>query len=130
MPKDALIMVVDDDQDFRELIQAKLMANGYRCAAAVDGSEAVAKAKEVNPDLILMDVQMPKKDGITAVLDLAADEATKKIPIIFLTSLGDDKMGEINRQFAQQIGARDYFKKSDSYDILIGRIGRLVGAHG
>lgn len=129
MPKDALVMIVDDDKDFRDMIQAKLVAEGYRIALAVDGDEAVDQAKKIKPDLILMDVQMPKKDGVSAVLDLASDDSTKNIPIIFLTSLGDDKMSDLNRQFAKQIGAKDYFKKSDSYTLLMGRIGRLVGAH-
>jgi len=129
LKKDALILVVDDDRDFLEIFSAKLNAQGYKTATALDGIEAVEKAKQVKPTVILMDIQMPKKDGVQAMLDLIADEETKKIPIIFLTSLGDAALSELNRKFAKQIGARDYFRKSDNYDILMSRISSLVSTH-
>lgn len=122
------VLAVDDDKDFLEIIEAKLGKKGFKITTANDGKEAVEKAKAVNPDLILMDVQMPGKDGISATLDLAADENTNKIPIIFLTSLGDENMSSLNRNFSKQVGAKDYFKKGGDYDILVGRINRLVGA--
>ncbi len=121
-----LILVVDDDPDFLEIIQAKLLAKGFRTESAQDGSEAVEKAVAISPDLILMDIKMPKKDGVNALLELSGNKITKDIPVIFLTSLGEMEMTELNKKFAKELGAADYFKKNDNYDLLLNRIGRMI----
>jgi two-component system, cell cycle response regulator DivK len=82
---DALILVVDDYQDAREMYAEYLQFSGFRVAEAKNGNEAVAQARSLQPDLILMDLSLPGMDGWEATRVLKADEATKHIPIVALT---------------------------------------------
>jgi CheY-like chemotaxis protein len=122
------ILVVDDDLDFLELVQAKLNAFGFATDAAHDGAEAVQKARQNLPDLIVMDVEMPGENGVDATLELAKDQRTRDIPIIFLTNLDNQALSHIRETLAGQPGPRAYFRKQDSYDALIRSIGALVTA--
>lgn len=119
-----LILIVDDDKDYREILAAKLTSKGFAVKTARDGNECIEMAKKHNPALILMDVQMPNKDGIAATLDLKQDPHTKNIKIIYVTNLGDASPGvkALNRGFAQQIGALNYFKKGGDLEVLIEKI--------
>jgi len=81
------ILVVDDEQKIRELLDLRLSAEGFKVVQAADGEEGVAAARKHSPDLILMDVMMPKMDGAEAVNALQQDAETKDIPVIFLTSM-------------------------------------------
>jgi two-component system cell cycle response regulator DivK len=80
-----LILVVDDYQDAREMYAEYLQYSGFRVAEAKNGNEAVAQARSLRPDLILMDLSLPGMDGWEATRVLKADEATKHIPIVALT---------------------------------------------
>ena len=80
-----LILVVDDYQDAREMYAEYLQYSGFRVAEAKNGNEAVAQARSLKPDLILMDLSLPGMDGWEATRRLKADEATKHIPIVALT---------------------------------------------
>jgi two-component system, OmpR family, alkaline phosphatase synthesis response regulator PhoP len=124
-----VILAIDDDPNFLEVISAKLSSKGFTVKTAKNGVEGVASAKALKPDLVLMDVQMPEKDGIEATIDLQTDPTTRGMKIIFLTNLGDNwpSVGEINRKFAQEIGAIDYFKKSGDLDMLIEKIRHYIG---
>ena len=125
-----LVLVADDDKDFREIIVAKLKSKGFLVKTANDGEEAVAIAKELLPDVVLMDVQMPRKDGVAATLDLQQDPHTKDIKVVFISNLGDSwpAITEVNRRLAQQIGAVDYFKKGGNLDVLLEKIHQKIGA--
>ena len=95
----------------------------------VTGAKAgIERAKELLPDLILMDVQMPDKDGIAAATEILTSPRLKHVKLIFLTNLGDPgpMAAEINRKFAQQIGALDYFKKGGDFEKLAAEIRRLL----
>jgi len=81
------ILVVDDEADIVELVKNRLEANNYDVICASDGKEAIKKAKEQKPDLIVMDILMPNMPGGDAVRLLRADAATKHIPVIFLTAV-------------------------------------------
>ena len=81
----ALILVVDDYQDAREMYAEYLQFSGFRVAEARNGNEAVAQARSLKPDLILMDLSLPGMDGWEATRVLKADAATKHIPIVALT---------------------------------------------
>jgi len=83
-----LVLVVDDVADGREIVGEYLKMGGYRMAEAADGLEAVQKARELAPDVILMDVWLPKMDGLEATRRIKKDEATKHIPVIALTAHG------------------------------------------
>jgi CheY-like chemotaxis protein len=81
------ILVVDDESKIRELLDMRLSSEGYDVIQAKDGEEAVLMAKKHKPDLILMDVMMPKMDGAEAAGVLGRESSTKDIPVIFLTSM-------------------------------------------
>ncbi len=123
-----LILTADDDADFLDIVGAKLKSKGFSVQTAANGALAVEKATKIKPDLILMDVQMPEKDGMEATADLHANEQTKNIPIIFLTNLGDASpaVATINKRFSEQIGAVDYFKKGGDLDLLVARINEIL----
>ena len=81
----SLILVVDDYQDAREMYAEYLQYSGFRVAEARNGNEAVAQARSLKPDLILMDLSLPGMDGWEATRVLKADEETRHIPIVALT---------------------------------------------
>ena len=80
-----LILVVDDYQDAREMYAEYLQYSGFRVAEAKNGNEAVAQARSLKPDLILMDLSLPGMDGWEATRVLKADQRTKNIPVVALT---------------------------------------------
>lgn len=124
MAENNLILIVDDEENFREIFKARLAAAGYRIETAVNGEEGIAKAKALLPDLVLMDVKMPVMDGINAVLVLHNDPSTAALKIAFLTSFGDPvaEMEEIDRQYAQEFGAVDYIKKTDDASTIVEKV--------
>ena len=83
--EEALVLVVEDYQDAREMYAAYLQFSGYRVAEATNGAEAVEQARATRPDIILMDLALPKMDGWEATRRLKSDERTKHIPIVALT---------------------------------------------
>lgn len=83
------ILVVDDERETRDLLQTSLSAEGYEIVVASNGDEAVGLAKTGNPQVILLDIEMPGIDGIETCKRLEADEKTRLIPIIMMTSGGD-----------------------------------------
>jgi two-component system phosphate regulon response regulator PhoB len=85
-----LILVADDDMDTRELYGYYLRERGYRIAVAGDGEEALNKSTELRPDLIVMDLSMPKLDGEAASRILKSDANTNRIPIVLLTGHAND----------------------------------------
>jgi two-component system cell cycle response regulator DivK len=80
------VLVVEDNQDNREMVIKVLKHNGYRPIEAVDGREAIERARTENPDLILLDLYIPKIDGYKVTRTLKADQALQHIPIIALTA--------------------------------------------
>ncbi len=129
MDEKPLILIADDEEYFRNIFSIKLKAEGFRVETAENGEEAVQKAGKLRPDLILMDVRMPKMDGINATLKLKEDQDTKDIKVVFLTSLGEPREGleGTDVQVAKDIGAADYVRKSDDLKILIQKINALLG---
>ena len=83
------ILVVEDDDELREILQAEFELEGLTAVTATNGSEAVTTAQRLKPDLILMDVMMPVMDGIEATKIVKGNEQTKHIPIIMLTAAGN-----------------------------------------
>lgn len=112
------ILIVDDEPDIVEFISYNLSSKGYTIATARDGNEAIRKAKEVRPDLILMDVMMPNKDGIQAVKELRLIPDFEHTVIIFLTALSDEK-SEIE---GLKSGGDDYIAKPIKPELLAARI--------
>lgn len=81
------ILVVDDEQEILKLLEIELSSEGYEVVTAMDGDEAVQKARDVLPNLILMDIIMPTVSGPEAVKQLKSDPSTRNIPVIFLTAI-------------------------------------------
>lgn len=112
------ILVVDDEPDIVEFISYNLKSKGYQTATAADGLEAIRKAKEFKPDLILLDVMMPNKDGMQTLRELRQIPEFESIAIIFLTALSDEK-SEIE---GLNLGADDYIAKPIKPELLLTRI--------
>jgi CheY-like chemotaxis protein len=81
------VLIVDDDELIRQMYQKIFSVNGFEVEEAEDGEQAVVKAGELNPDIIMLDIMMPKLNGLEALEKLKSDEKTKNIPVIMLTSL-------------------------------------------
>jgi two-component system cell cycle response regulator DivK len=116
------ILHVEDSEANRKLVRLLLANTTYRLIEAFDGEEGVAKAHEARPDLILMDVQLPKISGLEATRRLRAEKATAETPIIVITSFalsGDD-------QKAREAGATGYLAKPYSPRDLLALIRSLV----
>jgi len=101
------VLVVEDDQDNREMVIKVLKHNGYRAIEAVDGEEAVERAKAENPDLILLDLYIPKMDGYEVTRRLKGDQGLQHIPIIALTA----HAMKGNREEALAAGCDGYIAK-------------------
>lgn len=124
------ILVADDDKDFREILASKLKSKGFAVKTASNGKEALKIARESTPALILMDVEMPEKNGIEVTFELQQDPHTKNVKVMFVSNLGDSwpAIADVNRRLAQQVGAVDYFKKGGDLDELVMKIHEKLGA--
>lgn len=87
MSEEKKILIVDDDVTLREMYEERLKYDGFVVIGASDGEEALKKTKEEMPSLILLDIMMPKMNGVDVLTHLRADESTKNIPVIVLTAL-------------------------------------------
>lgn len=112
------ILAVDDEQDLLDLIDYNLQKAGFEVLQAKDGKQGVELARKHHPDLVLLDVMMPKMDGLEAVEVLRGDEKLNQIPVIFLTARGDEKT-EVT---GLDKGADDYITKPISFSTLISHI--------
>jgi len=109
------ILIVDDEPDFVDMIQMRLEANGYEVVTAYDGDSGVERAREESPNLILLDVMMPGKDGFEVLKELRRTAGIQYIPVVMLTAKGETK--SIFR--AQDLGVADYLiKPCDSQELL------------
>lgn len=119
-----LILVVDDYQDAREMYAEYLQFSGFRVAEARNGNEAVAQARSLRPDLILMDLSLPGMDGWEATRVLKADDATKHIPIVALT--GHALAGA--SEGARKAGCDSFVTKPCLPDDLVVEVKRMLNA--
>ena len=123
MEKKAKILLVDDDADFVESTKVVLESKPYEVVVAVDGDEGLQKAREESPDLILLDIIMPLKDGFTAAEQLKKDPQLSKIPVLMLTGFSA-KRGEttipVSRGFALETA--DYIEKPVRPEELLARV--------
>lgn len=112
------ILVVDDERDLLDLIEYNLRKEGYAVLKAENGKEGIKIAKEHKPDLVLLDIMMPKMDGLEAVELMRKDDDLKRIPIIFLTARSDEKteIEGLNK------GGDDFITKPISTTKLVSRI--------
>jgi two-component system cell cycle response regulator DivK len=121
-PEEALVLVVEDYQDAREMYSAYLQFSGYRVAEATNGAEAIEKAIQLMPDIILMDLALPKVDGWEATKRLKSDPRTQHIPIVALTGHALAGFAE----GAREAGCDAFVTKPCLPDALVAEIRRML----
>ena len=119
---DIKILCVDDEPDILEILKYNLSNEGYDISVANDGLSCIKKAKEINPNLIIMDVMMPNMDGIQACENLRADEKFNDTIIMFLTARGED----YSHVAAYEAGADDYVTKPVKPKVLVSKVKGLL----
>jgi twitching motility two-component system response regulator PilH len=115
------ILVVDDSPTERHVLNEMLTKAGFDVLVCDNGEEAIAKAKQMRPDLILMDVVMPGLNGFQATRAISRDAETRNIPIVMCTS----KSQETDKIWGMRQGARDYVVKPVNKDELLAKIAAL-----
>ncbi len=117
-----LILAVDDTPENLEILSVRLEANGYNVRTAEDGEEGLARARELEPDLILLDIMMPKLDGISVVRELKQDPRLKTIPVILVTAKAD------TRDIVEGLdaGGDDYLTKPFEHAALLARVRSML----
>jgi len=116
------ILVVDDDHQLVKLLSLRLRKNNYDVITAYDGYECVQLAETESPDLILLDIKMPRRGGISAFDILQSTHTTEMIPVIFITAFPNP---EIKRQVIK-MGAKDIISKPYNGDALIEKINKIL----
>jgi len=122
----AKILVVDDEPDVLDLVTYNLTQAGFQTLTAVDGAEALRKARSAAPDLILLDLMLPELDGLEVCKLLRRDAKTSAIPIIMLTA----RAGEMDRIVGLELGAVDYVPKPFSPRELVLRVKKRLEKDG
>ncbi|NOT20874.1 MAG: response regulator, partial [Sideroxydans sp.] len=117
-----LIMVVDDSLTVRKITTRLLERNGYLVVTAKDGVDALEQLLEISPDVMLLDVEMPRMDGFELAKRLRQDSKTKQLPIIMITSRTADK----HRNYALELGVNEYLGKPFQEEELLGHVARFV----
>ncbi len=118
------ILVVDDEKEIRELIKERLAQNHYSVMTAQDGYEALLIAKTNQPDLILLDIAMPKIDGYLTCESLKKEAKTRNIPVLLLTGKDLESKSVIDRCSA--VGACDYISKMSSLKELLEKVKEVL----
>ncbi|HBR11673.1 two-component system, OmpR family, alkaline phosphatase synthesis response regulator PhoP [Epilithonimonas bovis DSM 19482] len=116
------ILLIDDEQDILDIISYNLEKEGYQVFTASNGNEGIEKAKEILPDLILLDVMMPEKDGIETCQDLRKIKELQKTLIVFLSARSE----EFSQLAGYQAGANDYIVKLIKPKVLISKVAALL----
>ena len=119
------ILVVDDEIYIVHILDFSLGMEGYEVITALDGEQALEKARSEKPDLIVLDIMMPKLDGYETCKRLKADPETKDVPVILLSAKGRN----VDQKVGFEVGADDYITKPFSPRKLVERINAILG-HG
>ena len=127
MEKQAKVLLIDDDPDFVEATKIVLESRPFQVIIALDGDEGLTKAREEKPDVIILDIIMPTKDGFAVCEELKKEPELADIPVLLLTSLSQ-RIGETSISVTQGLTteAEDYVDKPVSPDELIRRVERLL----
>jgi len=129
MQKQSKILIVDDDPDILEAICAVLEAHSYQVVTACDGEEGLGKLKEEKPDLMIMDLLMPRMDGFTVLKELQDPRRSKysNIPILILTSVREDaSRRRYELETGLELNVDDYLDKPIDPHTLVQRVGKLL----
>ena len=120
----AKILIAEDEADIRELIVYSLTFSGFEVITAADGEEAVQKALEEKPDLVMLDVRMPKMTGYEACAEIKNSSELKDIPVVMLSAKGQESEIEAGLQ----VGAYEYILKPFVLDELVDKVRSIVGS--
>jgi chemosensory pili system protein ChpA (sensor histidine kinase/response regulator) len=121
-PAGRTIMVVDDSLTVRRVTQRLLEREGYQVILAKDGVDALEHLQETVPDLMLVDIEMPRMDGFDLTRNIRGNDSTRDVPIIMITSRTADK----HRNYALGLGVNAYFGKPFQEDMLLAAIAGLL----
>ena len=117
------VLIVDDEPNVRRLLHS-ILGKTFEVFEAEDGRQAIEMVNSQKPDVVLMDMMMPKMDGLTACHMIKNDPATKSIPVIMVTAIGF----ELNIKLSQQMGASGYVTKPFSSEDLLDKIAQVLAA--
>lgn len=121
MPKK--ILLVEDEKTLSEMYQTKLEREKFEVISVQDGGEVLEKVKSEKPDLILLDIILPKTNGFDILSEIKSDSKLKKIPVIMLTNLGQEE--DIKK--GKELGAKDYIVKANSTPAqIVDKIKKLI----
>ncbi|HUL23854.1 MAG TPA: response regulator [Thermodesulfobacteriota bacterium] len=121
------ILLVDDDSDFVEAVTMILRPKKFEVVAAYNGKEGIEKVKTERPDLVVLDVMMPEKDGYTVCRELKSDPKWSHIPILLLTAVASHvPTTRYTQQMGMETEADDYIDKPVEPDVLVKRIETLL----
>lgn len=128
MRENPLVLIVDDDADIRGIVKIKLEASGFEVKEAADGAEGFKFAKELKPEIILLDIVMPGMDGVETLFKLKEEDGTRGIKVFLFTGKGDPRTDivELNRRFARESGAVDFIRKEIDLDELTAKLQKAV----
>jgi DNA-binding response OmpR family regulator len=112
------ILVAEDDEGLRQLMRLILRHDGFEVIEAVNGQDALARAHDSNPSVILLDIMMPGMDGLAVCRNLKNDQRFDRVPVIFVTALDDLH----NRTVSNELGVDDYIKKPIGPRELLARV--------
>ena len=115
------VLIIDDSPTERYILSQVLLSGGYEVSTAENGEEGIERARQIKPDLILMDVVMPGTNGFQATRALSKDEATKSIPVIICTT----KTQETDKVWGMRQGAQDYVTKPVDGPALLAKFAAL-----
>ena len=118
MPDGKKILIVDDEQDIVETLKFILEAHGYNCFCAYNGEDGLNKAKEIMPDLIILDVMMPKINGYKISRLLKYDNKYKNIPIIMVTARSQEQ----DKLIGEETGVNEYLTKPFELDQIVKKV--------
>ena len=116
------ILIIEDDRDIVELVRYNLANEGYQVASASDGATGLSMLKKSPPDLLLLDLMLPKLSGLDICREIRRDESLNRLPVLMLTARGD----EADRVVGLEIGADDYVTKPFSPRELVARVKALL----
>lgn len=116
------VLIVDDEEHICELIKFNLQKDGYDCICVFNGLDALKKAREERPDIILLDLMLPELDGYDVCREIRKDEVIHSIPIIMLTAKGE----ELDKILGLELGADDYITKPFSVREMVARVKAIL----
>lgn len=116
------ILIIEDETQLVDMLKMRLEANDYRVIAAYDGQEGLEKARKQKPDLIILDLMLPKMDGYKLCGLLKKDARYSKIPIVMFTARAQEE----DRKLGEEVGAEAYITKPFEPEVLLGKIEELL----